>query len=748
MGGTHDEAGRSVAWSRAARRRLPERGDAWGGLAAMLVALPASIAFGVSVYTVLGPGYAGQGALAGLTGVAVMGMVAAMLGGTARLVSAPCAPAAAVLTAFAAQVLHAGVEPGTVILCLLLVGALGGMIQVAFGLVGLGRLIRYIPYPVVGGYMTGVGLVIIGAQVPALLGAPAGMGWRQALASPGAWDPTALVVAAATITGAGLGPRLTRHVPGTVCGIGAGIGAYFLLALGDRGLLVMAGNPLLVGAIEATSARVPVAGASQWQALASLGPAQVAAILGNAVILATLLSIDTLKTCVVLDKFTRSRHDPDRELRGQGVANLATAACGGLAGAGTMGPTLVALNSGAVTRRAGLLAGAFALAAALAVGSLIGWIPVATLAGILVTIGVRMIDREAIAYARSRATFLDFCVVMTVVAVAISVGLIMASAVGVGLSMILFVREQSGGSPVRHKLELDRTSSTWHRPDREVSVLAERAGDCVVFELQGALFFGNTYRLYTDLAHEVGTRRFVVIDFRRVPSIDVTAIQILLQVRATIRERGAMLVLCGTSGRSGRARTLSYLIERLGDGARDDGTVVVQPDLDSAMAWVEGRILAAAEASSGSCLPIPVHELDLFTGYRDDTLADLEQLLEIRAYAAGSTIYERGSDGAELYWVRQGMVRLLAAAGAKPERQVAGFGRGDFFGARSFLDRKQRPSRAVAMVDTEVYVLTRAAFDEIARSHRTLALNLAWAMARALASRMRRAEERLAALSE
>lgn len=738
----------SDAAAAAVGRRLPTRGDAWGGLAAMLVALPASIAFGVSVYTVLGPGFAGHGAVAGLVGVTVMGVVAAWLGGTDRLVSAPCAPAAAVLSAFAIRMLHQGAEPRTIILCLLLVGALGGLIQVGFGLVGLGRLIRYIPYPVVSGYLTGVGLIIIGAQIPALLGAPADLGWRQALVSPAAWDARALVVAAATIAGAWLGPRLTRQVPGTVCGIGAGIGSYFLLALGDRSLLSLAGNPLVVGSLQATTAGLPVPEPTQWRSLAGLDAAGVAAILGNAVILAVLLSIDTLKTCVVLDKMTRSRHDSDRELRAQGLANLATAACGGLAGAGTMGPTLVALNSGAVTRRAGLLAGAFALVAALAIGSLIGWIPVATLAGILVTIGVRMIDRDALNYVRARATILDFCVVLTVVAVAISVGLIMASAVGVGLAMVLFVREQSGGSPVRHKLELGRTSSTWHRPAREVDYLASRASDCVVFELQGALFFGNTYRLYTDLAHEAGTRRFVIIDFRRVPSIDVTAIQILLQVRATIRERGATLVLCGTSGRSGRARTLAYLVERLTPGGGEDGPVVVMPDLDGAITWVENRILAGSAEHLAPDAPIPVHELELFAGYRDDTLADLENLLLVRSYRAGQTIYEHGSDGAELYWVRRGAVSLLASTGAGPERQVAGFARGDFFGARSFLDRKRRPSRAVAMSETEVYVLTRAAFEEIARTHRQLALNLAWAMARALASRMRRAEERVAALSE
>ena len=150
------------------RKQVP--GDFWGGLAAMLVALPAAIAFGVTVYAAIGPAYAAYGALAGIIGATVIGLVASTLGGTDRLISAPCAPAAAVLSAFAIELVSQGVSPGSIVLLLIMLGVLTGMVQMMLGFVGVGKLIKYIPYPVVSGYLSGVGLIIIGSQIPIFFG--------------------------------------------------------------------------------------------------------------------------------------------------------------------------------------------------------------------------------------------------------------------------------------------------------------------------------------------------------------------------------------------------------------------------------------------------------------------------------------------------------------------------------------------------------------------------------------------------
>jgi len=726
----------------------PRRGDYWGGLAAMLVALPAAIGFGVTVFSAIGPGFAAHGALAGIVGTVVIGLVASCLGGTERLVSAPCAPAAAILSAFALEMARRGDDPSVIVLMLVIVGVLAGLIQVLLGLVGVGGLIRYIPYPVVSGYLTGVGLIIIGSQLPKLLGVPEGTPLWESLASPASWDPRAIAIGAVTASVMAGSSRANLRVPGTLLGIAAGALVYFALAALDPGLRVLAGNDLVLGTIGTSGTGFLESFVERWGAIGRMGGPHLAGLLGSAVTLAALLSIDTLKTCVVLDKLTRSRHDSDRELIAQGIANVASSACGGISGAGTMGATLVGLNSGAQSRATGMMQGVFALAAALILGAFIAWIPVATLAGILVAIGLRMIDREPLRFLGSRATILDFLVVAAVVVVALSVGLIAASAVGVGLAMVLFVREQSGGSVVRHKLELGQAPSTWHRPEAEMEVLSRKSSQAVIFELQGTLFFGNTYQLYVDLENEIRTRRFVILDLKRVRSIDVTAAQVFAQVRDTIEERGARLVLCGATGGRASAAHMRSLLRQMGLIVPDSKSVRVFADLDGAISYVEDRLLRESEFTASEEAPMELAEMELFAGYRAETLADLEAAMAIRRYVAGETIYARGSRGDELYWVRKGAVRLMASLGDKGQRAVAGFGRGDYFGGLAFLDNEPRPNDAVAVVPTEVYVLTRGDFEQIALKHRTLAFNLASAMARTLARRLRRTQVQLATLQD
>src|SRR5262249_33750267 len=135
--------------------------DIWGGLAAMLVALPSSIAYGLAIYLVLGPQYAGQGAMAGMLGAVVIGLIAPLLGGGPRLISAPCAPAAAVLGGLVGELINAAsVPPDQVGPTLAIVSLLAAVLQVGYGLIGGGRLIKFIPYPVVSGYLSGVGVII------------------------------------------------------------------------------------------------------------------------------------------------------------------------------------------------------------------------------------------------------------------------------------------------------------------------------------------------------------------------------------------------------------------------------------------------------------------------------------------------------------------------------------------------------------------------------------------------------------
>ena len=723
-------------------------GDVWGGLAAMLVAFPAAIAFGVTVYGAIAPSYAAYGALAGIVGVVVMGLVASWLGGTERLISAPCAPAAAVLSAFAIQMVQRGDSPDLIVLMLVVIGMLAGLMQAGLGLIGLGGLIKYIPYPVVSGYLTGVGLIIIGSQIPRLLGAPDTLRWWEALRDPAIWDWRALAIGLTTALVATGAQRVTKKVPGIILGILAGLLAYGLFALFDPSLRVLPGNSLVIGSLAIAGDGFLSLLVTRWSGISHLGVDLIAGMLGVALTLAALLSIDTLKTCVVLDQLTRSRHEPNRELVGQGIANMVSNALGGLSGAGQMGATLVGLNSGSESRMAGVMAGVFALAAALLFSAFFAWIPVSTLAGILVVIGFRMIDRAPLQFLRARATVLDFGVVATVVAVALTSSLIAASAAGVALAMVLFVRAQIGSTAVRHKMLLRQSPSSWHRPEPELAILEARGDEAVIFELQGSLFFGNTYQLYTDLEKEISTRSYVIIDLRRVQSIDVTAAHLFNLIRDAIRERGAKLVLSGIQENHPRGRNLHEFLGLNGLWHARSTTVRQFPDLDAAIAWVEDRLLGEAEYSVDGEAPMLLQDMEIFARRKVETLQDLEACMDIRTYQAGDIIYAHGQPGDELYWVRRGSVRLMAQLPLGKRKSVASFGRGDFFGSLAFMDGQPRPNDAVAVTTTELYVLTRAKFNEVTAMHKQLAADLAYAMARTLALRLRRTESKLTMLQE
>mgnify|MGYP003385092691 CR=1 FL=1 len=706
----------------------------------MLVALPAAVAFGVTVYAAISPQYAVFGALAGIIGAAALGLIAPIFGGTDRLISAPCAPAAAVLSAFAIELVNQGVAPASIVLLLTVLGILTGLIQLLLGFIGVGRMIRYIPYTVVSGYLSGVGLIIIGSQLQKFAGAPSGTLWWQAALTPELWDMRSITVGLATVIVALLAPRITRAIPGTILGIIAGVLAYLALANTDASMMTLTGNKLVLGALGASGEGYISTIAGRWQEIGGLKLSQIAGLFGGALTLAALLSIDTLKTCVVMDQMTRTRHEPNRELFAQGLANITSATLGGLPGSGTMGATMVNLSSGAQTRVSGITEGVLVLIAALALSAFFAWIPIATLAGILIVIGLRMIDTKPLRFLESRATVFDFAVVVAVIGVALTVGLIAATGTGVALSILLFVREQVGGSVVRRKSFVSQRSSTWYRPEAEMRLIAQQGDKAIVFELQGSLFFGTTYELYSALEPEIKTRDYVILDLRRVQSVDITAAQMLNQVRDVLRERGVPLLLSNVREHLPNGRNLREFFQQTGL-TDSSGAVQIFPTIEAAIEWVEDRLVGEIAHPVSEEAPLHLQEMDLFQGRKDETMADLEARMEQRSCKAGEPIYSIGDQGRELYLIRRGETRIMAPiSGSRQLHHIATFGRGDFFGGLAFLDGRPRGDNAIAHTDIDLFVLSLDQFNQLADQHKKLAFQLITAISRTLAQRLRHAD--------
>ena len=720
-------------------------GDLWGGLAAMLVALPSAIAFGVTIFLPLGATYAAQGAIAGILGVTALGLVAGAFGGTNRLITAPCAPAAAVLSALAIQWSQNGITAESAVLLLSLMGLICGLLQVGFGAVGLGRLIKYVPYPVVSGYLSGVGLIIIISQVPKFLGLPKQVAFWEGLASPSLWQWQGVAVGAVTVAVMVTAPMLTKAVPAAILGLASGVIAYFGLALADPALLTLPGNALVVGPLGGSGVSFGEAIAGRWKAIGDLDVAELGRLLVPAATLAVLLSIDTLKTCVVLDALTRSRHNSNRELVGQGLGNLASAFIGGVPGAGQMGATLVNMSSGAQTRLSGLIEGVLALVAFLILGTFIAWVPIPALAGILIVIGFRMFDRASLHLLKSRATILDFAVIVTVVVVALTVSLIAASGAGIALAVVLFIREQIRGSIVRSKAYGNQMFSKRVRLPDEMAILEKRGDHTAIFELQGSLFFGTTDQLYTTVEPELKTRTYIILDMRRVQSVDLTAVHMLEQIEGMLAERGAFLIFSNLPENVPSGQDMRQYFDQVGL-VKSESHIQTFSELDEALEWVEERLIEEEHLQRMLEKPLELREIDVFLGRKESTLAALESCMDKRSYKAGEKIFAQGDAGDEMFLIRRGAVRIVLPLSEKQGHHLATFGRGDFFGEMAFLDPAPRSADALAFTDTDLFVLSRTRFDTLAEEHKKLAMGLVLSLARVLSIRLRYANAELRAL--
>jgi SulP family sulfate permease len=378
---------------------------------------------------------------------------------------------------------------------------------------------------------------------------------------------------------------LTRRVPAEILGLAAGVGAYFALGLADPGLLKLEGNALVVSSFGDGGGRFAEAMAGRWQAMGSIGIEQIRQIAVPALTLAVLLSIDTLKTCVMLDTLTRSRHNPNRELIGQGLGNVGSALVGGIPGAGTMGATLVNISSGAQSRLSGVIEGVMVLVAFLLLGLLISWVPVATLVAILIVIGVRMIDRHSFNLLKQRSTILDFAVIAPVIFTALTLSLIAASGVGIVLAVMLVIREQLGGTIVRRKVYGNEIFSKRVRTHEVMEILVARGTRVLVVELQGSIFFGTNNQLYAALEPELKTRDYIILDIRRVQTVDVTAAHMLDQVKDILADRQGFLIFSQLPQSLPLGRDMEQHFDQVGL-VRKESPVRVFAELDDALEWV------------------------------------------------------------------------------------------------------------------------------------------------------------------
>jgi len=499
------------------------KGDFTGGLVAGVVALPLALAFGVQ---------SGMGATAGLYGAIAVGIFAALFGGTETQASGPTGPmtvVSAAVVAFGIQ-MNGSLDNGMHII--LLTFLLAGLFQVVFGFLNIASYVKYFPYPVISGFMSGVGLIIVILQIFPLVGLDSAKStWAVIQDVPRLFEEanlSALLLGAITIVIYFLFPKITKAIPSALVAlIGATLVAYFMKM-----------DVPLIGEIPAG---LP---AFQLGGILSVDPSYFPKIIEYGLVLAVLGSIDSLLTSVIADNMTKTKHNSNRELIGQGIGNMLAAAIGGIPGAGATKGTVVNINAGGKTRLSGIIHGLFLLTVLLGLGKLTAYIPLCVLAGLLIPIGFKIIDFKGLKHLL-KVPRADAVVLFLVLTVTTFGSLIHAVGIGIALACLLFMKKS--GDIGEKGLQVERLADLEdEKPWQDEMEIYEKYKDKIVIKhLYGPLFFGFTSYLKDQVKALPDDIESVILRMDRVPYIDQSGLYTLEDIIFDLRSKNIEVIIVG-----------------------------------------------------------------------------------------------------------------------------------------------------------------------------------------------------------
>jgi SulP family sulfate permease len=718
-------------------------GDIAGGLSAAIIALPLALGFGVISFGPLNDPAAG--ALAGLYGAIFTGIFAAIFGGTPSQITGPTGPMTVVTTSVVATIMkyeqaHSDggeVDLSRVFVLVFLTGMLGGAFQIFLGVIRAGRLIKFIPYPVIAGFMNGIAVIIFLGQVKPFLG----MTGEQNLVDL-AIRPAVLGTAIATVIIIVATSKLLPKLPAGLVGLAGGTAAFFALAaLFDPDLLIFEGNKLIVGEIP-RAIPTPKYLLEVVTNISSFSTDHFKLIIAPALALGVLGAIDSLLTSLVADVATRTRHNSDRELIGQGIGNIVAGAFGGFSGAGATVRTLVNTDNGGRNRISGVIHGATLLLVLVALGPLAGWIPMSVLAGILVVTAVNMVDNWSIKLLRKKTARADSVVVVLVTVITVVVDLMVAVGIGMAISLILFMRELIS-RPAARAFRGTHHRSKRVRGDEDVGILEEHGSRILIYELDGPLFFGNTDRFSQDV--EVALREtktdIMVLDLRRVPTVDITGAELIKRIVDTTSDSGVRVILSSFNPYVSEKRQAMLEYMRELNVIQSVGEDNIFPGLDEALENAEDDILGDYRPEDTASKPAEdiVRSSVLFKDMSDEEWGVIEPLLERVEYKAKDIIWGKGQPGGSLNVIERGHVSVSVYMEDHPEAvfRQATFGAGRHFGSQTFLEARPREGHVKADEDTVVHRLTIEEFEKLERDHPGIALKILRGHSHRLAERLR-----------
>ncbi|RMH61389.1 MAG: STAS domain-containing protein [Zetaproteobacteria bacterium] len=707
----------------------PAIGDWVGGFTAAALLLPQAMAFGLALWLPLTHEMP-SAAMSGIVTAIALSLASGLAAGTAGLVSAPTGPTFALLSGTLAVLAAKMGDVQAVLAAVSIVILLAGLLQLLLAALHLGHLVKFMPYPVVSGFMTGTGVLMITSQWPHVLGSKVPLTIAE-----GGWIPLATVLT--TMLASHLLPRHIPRLPGPLAGLLVGIGAFHLFAWGKS-----VPDSWMVGALPGLhhlqlGIRLPSWSDLPWQVL--LPAAMALAILG---------ALDTLLTSVVADLSTGERHASRRELLGQGCGHVLAALLGGMAGAGTSGATLAAIQGGG-RRHVGIVVAACLLGFVWLFGDMVALLPVSVLSGIVLDIALfGLLDRDILLWLRTPHARGDALIALSVVLVTLWSGLMMAVVLGVALAAIAFIRQQAQVSVVLHRWDLRERSSLRRRDHEQRQALQAHADKIVGYVLHGSLFFGTADHLLERLQPDIKRARFVILDMRRLGQVDLTGLRLIEYMCGILRQHGGDLLITHPPKSMGLVKRKGHRHERMIPYHRNV-RLKTFANSDAALEYAEDQLLRTLGfLRPEAAFSVPLRKCELLRAFDDHDWQKLAPSFNYREYRAKEVIFDYQEQGDALYILLSGDVLLRIPTGRRKGIALARYGPGMAFGEVAFLHPGPRSAEARALSDCKVALITHARLRNLCRRQPELGMRLLLALGHDISRSLRAADGKIRHLAE
>jgi SulP family sulfate permease len=606
------------------------------------------------------------------------------------------------------------------LLALAVLSVATGAFLLAIGFLRGGRAIRYVPYPVIGGFLGATGWLIITGAVRVITG------HRLELA------PDALAQLATT--------------PAMLAGIGFAAAIWLALRFANRPATLPL---LLLGGILAAHAGFALAGLSldeaqaagwtfatpaagggwSWAWTVTLpSPEHIPAqFFGDAAAVVLVTAITTLVNTTGVEVATVREADIDRELKVTGLANLASAAAGGIVGCASISRTILNRTAGGRGRLSGLTVAAVAAALAVSDPSLLHYLPKFVLGGLLLFLGVSQLHQWLIASWR-RLSFIEYCSLVAIIVIAAQLGFIWGIVIGTVIGCATFAVSAARVNAIKFEFDGSELRSSLDRAAVDLAVLSRHGREILGINLQSYLFFGSANRLYRHVKARLAARpecRFLLFDFRLVTGLDSSATHSFMQIRQQAAERGIQLIFVHLSAKAEKALRAERALTR---------DVMIVDELDHALEWCEAEVLRRHQAT-------PAQDSDLrgwFAGMLGGDAAADELVRRCRRIelAPGTVIAEAGAAANSMYFILEGRIAVLVPTPDDRTIRVRSLGRHTIVGEMGLLAGQPRSARLQAEIDSVLYELDRAGFDALKAERPQLAERLLGHVVAVLAERL------------